>query len=98
MEWLEIYAVFHCGIYYTLKVLSCWTLRFSLDFCKAINLKILKHAQYSPNENFRGRLKTILSKVPTTTYRLMNAYTIIEQLLMKVYFLPDMVLNSGSIY
>lgn len=47
----------------------------SLDFCKAINFKILKHAQHSPNESFRGRLKTVLSKVPTTTYRLMNVYT-----------------------
>lgn len=44
-----------------------------------------------------GELKTILSKVPTTTYRLMNAYTvIIEQILMKAHFLPDMVLNSEA--
>lgn len=70
----------------------------SLDFCKAINFKILKHAQHSPNDSFRGRLKTVLSKVPTTTYRLMNAYTVIEQIPMKAHFLPDMVLNSGSIY
>lgn len=55
----------------------------SLDFCKAINFKILKHAQHSPNESFRGRLKTVLSKVPTTTYRLMNVYTVIEQILIE---------------